>query len=107
MRKIYLVLYYGFAKYLPKSTTPIVGKAAKAIRRFLCSRIFRSAGKKLNVEQGAYFGNGKDIEVGYEVGFGRNFQSRNVVLKIGDYRGKSFEKLSEIKYRIEKLACTK
>lgn len=85
MRKIYLVLYYGFAKYLPKSTTPIVGKTAKAIRRFLCSRIFRSAGKKLNVEQGAYFGNGKDIEVGYEVGFGRNFQCRNVVLKIGDY----------------------
>ena len=85
MRRIYLLLYYGFARFLPKSTTPLLGKFAKALRRFLCKRIFLKAGEKLNVEQGAYFGNGRDIEVGYEVGFGRNFQCRNIRLRIGDY----------------------
>ena len=85
MRKLYLLLYYGFARILPKSTTPVLGKPAKILRSFLCSRIFARAGKKLNVEQGAYFGNGRDIEVGYEVGFGRNFQCRSVRLKVGDY----------------------
>lgn len=85
MNKIYLLFYYGFAKHLPKSNAPIIGKYAKLIRYFLSVRILRKAGKKLNVEQGAYFGNGKDIEVGFEVGFGRNFQCRNVQLKVGDY----------------------
>lgn len=85
MHRIYLLLYYGFARFLPKSTTPLLGKFAKALRRFLCKRIFLKAGEKLNVEQGAYFGNGRDIEVGYEVGFGRNFQCRNIRLRIGDY----------------------
>lgn len=85
MKKNYLILYYGFARHLPKSTAPVFGKLAKAIRRFLCKRIFAQAGEKLNVEQGAYFGNGKDIEVGYEVGFGRNFQCRSMRLKVGDY----------------------
>ncbi len=84
-KNIYLLLYYGFARHLPKSTTPLVGKPSKLFRRFLCSRIFAKAGKKLNVEQGCYFGNGKDIKVGFEVGFGRNFQCRNVKLTVGDY----------------------
>jgi len=85
MRRIYLLLYYGFARFLPKSTTPLLGKFAKVLRYFLCKRIFLKAGEKLNVEQGAYFGNGREIEVGYEVGFGRNFQCRSVRLKVGDY----------------------
>lgn len=85
MRYIYLLIYYTLAKYLPKSTTPIIGKVSKMLRRFLCSHLFRSAGKKLVVENGVYFGNGKDISVGFEVGFGKNFQCRNVKLTVGDY----------------------
>ena len=85
MHKVYLLLYYGFARYLPKSTAPLVGPLAKGIRRIICKNLFAKCGKKLNVEQGAYFGNGRDIEVGYEVGFGRNFQCRSVRLKVGDY----------------------
>ena len=85
MHKVYLLLYYGFARYLPKSTTPVLGPLAKGLRRFLCRKLFTKCGKKLNVEQGAYFGNGRDIEVGYEVGFGRNFQCRSIRLKVGDY----------------------
>ena len=85
MHKVYLLLYYGFARFLPKSTTPVAGPMAKGIRRIICKNLFAKCGKKLNVEQGAYFGNGREIEVGYEVGFGRNFQCRSVRLKVGDY----------------------
>lgn len=84
MKKIYLVFYYSLAKLLPKSTMPIIGKCSKAFRRFLCKRIFASCGIGLNVEQGAYFGNGKDIKVGNFVGLGKNFKSLNRILTIED-----------------------
>jgi maltose O-acetyltransferase len=85
MRNVCLILYYSIGRFLPKSTTPLMGYVSKRFRAFLCSRIFTKAGKRLNVEQGAYFGNGKDINVGDEVGFGKNFQCRNVCLSVGNY----------------------
>lgn len=85
MRNIYLLIFYGIARFLPKSTALGVGSCSKLFRSFLCRRIFSKAGRKLNVEQGVYFGNGSDIEVGDEVGFGRNFQCRNTKLKIGNF----------------------
>lgn len=85
MKKIFLILYYGSARFLPKSTNPVFGKPAKAIRKFLCRHIFKSAGSKLNVEKGAYFGNGKDIVVGDEVGLGMNFKCLNRSLQMGSY----------------------
>lgn len=84
MKKIYLILYYSFARFLPKSTMPIVGKFSKACRRFLCKRIFASCGVGLVVEQGAYFGSGKDIKIGNYVGIGKNFKSLNRILTIED-----------------------
>jgi len=84
MRKIYLILYYSFARFLPKSTTPFLGSFSKAIRRLLCKRIFSQCGIALNVEQRAYFGNGKDIQAGNYVGFGKNFKTLNRILTIGD-----------------------
>lgn len=84
MKKFYLMLYYTFAKHLPKSTAPLIGKLAKKIRRFLCSKIFLQCGKKLNIENNVYFGNGRDIEVGDYVGFGSNFKTLNRILKIGN-----------------------
>lgn len=84
MKKIYLILYYGFAKHLPKSTMPILGKLSKAFRGCLCKRIFASCGDGLNVEQGAYFGSRKDIRVGNFVGLGKNFKSLNRILTIED-----------------------
>jgi len=84
MNKIYLILYYGFARYLPKSTAPIIGNISKKIRVFLCKRIFTKCGKCANIENGAYFGNGKDIEIGDYAGFGTNFKTHNRILKIGN-----------------------
>ena len=84
MRRICLILYYAFAKHLPKSTTPIIGGSAKKLRQSLCKKIFLHCGEKLNVENNVYFGNGKDIEVGDYVGFGSNFKTLNRILKIGN-----------------------
>jgi maltose O-acetyltransferase len=80
-----LILYYGFARYLPKSTFPVFGRLFMLIRRGLCKRIFKSCGKSLVVENGAYFGNGKDFVVGYEGGFGTNFKSLNRIVTIGNH----------------------
>lgn len=85
MEKIFLMIYYGFARFLPKSTMPVIGKVSKCFRRFLCKRLFAYAGKRLNVEQGVYFGNGKDIKVGDEVGLGKNFKVLNRTLQMGSY----------------------
>lgn len=84
MKKIWLIIYYAFAKHLPKSTMPILGRFSKLVRRWLCRRIFSLAGSGLNVEQGAYFGNGKDIWVGNDVGFGKNFKMLNRKLTVKD-----------------------
>jgi len=85
MRIVYLVLYYGFARYLPKSTFPVVGRGFMLIRRFLCSRMFSACGGSLVVENGAYFGNGNDVKVGFEGGFGTNFKLMNRVLTVGNH----------------------
>ncbi len=61
---------------------PVIGKFSKAFRRFLCKRIFAKCRIGFVVEQGAYFGNGKDIKVGDYVGIGKNFKSLNRILTI-------------------------
>jgi len=84
MRTIYLIIYYGFAQYLPKSTSPFLGSIAKSLRCFLCKQIFEKAGTGLNIENRAYFGKGSDIIVGKYVGFGTGFKSLNRSLIFGD-----------------------
>lgn len=82
-------LYYGFARFLPKSTAPIVGGLCKRIRSSICRRLFCTDDhhrcRKLVVEQGAYFGSGKSFTVGNEVGLGKNFKSHNRIVTIDDY----------------------
>ena len=74
MKTFWMILYYGFAKHLPKSTAPIMGKFAKWLRRKCAEHLFAECGALINVEQGAYFGNGKQMHVlGEKVGIGKNF----------------------------------
>ncbi len=84
MKALYRILYYGFARHLPKSTAPLLGKFAKALRRFCCKRMFAACGTLLVVENGAYLGSGKDITCGNYVGFGKNFCTHNRILTIDD-----------------------
>lgn len=71
-KKIFLVLYYGFARYLPSSTTPIFGKTAKRIRYLICKNIFDTCGVNVNIEKRAWFGSGSNIKIGDNSGIGIN-----------------------------------
>ena len=89
MRKLFLVLYYGFARHLPKSTSPVLGTISMRIRRRVCRRLFKKDTshqcERLVVEQGAYFGSGENFLVGNYVGIGKNFKSLNRDVVIDDY----------------------
>ena len=84
MKGFYRLFYYGFARHLPKSTAPFIGKFAYKCRSMACRRLFKGSCKSLNVEQGAYFGNGSNFTIGNYVGLGKNFKSLNRVVTIGD-----------------------
>jgi maltose O-acetyltransferase len=68
-RFIALCFYYSFARYFPRFPSHFVGKK---MRGFLCKFIFRKCGKNINVERMAYFGLGKNIEIGDNSGIGIN-----------------------------------
>lgn len=85
MRYLFLIIYYGFAFYLPKSTHPVFGNFSKWMREKLCVKLFAAAGEKLVVENHVYFGNGKDIRVGKEAALGTNFKSIQRKITIGNY----------------------
>ena len=69
--------------------SPVVGKIALRLRRWACSRIFKKDSEHfcddLNVEQGVYFGSGKEFIVSAHVGLGKNFKSLNRIVTIDDY----------------------
>lgn len=65
-----LLAYYTIARYLPISDFPLIGGGR--IRYFLCKRIFRKCGEKVNIERGAYFGSGAGIIIGDNSGIGIN-----------------------------------
>lgn len=74
MRTFWLIVYYGFAKHLPKSTVPVFGKFAKWLRAQCAKRLFAECkGENINVEQGAYFGSGEKIHVLGNTDLGKNF----------------------------------
>lgn len=85
MRFVYLIFYYLLACHLPKSTMPLIGKWAFSFRYWCCRHLFSKCGKSVNVENGAYIGDGKDFFVGNYVGIGKNFISHNRVVIIDDH----------------------
>lgn len=76
-RKICLVLYYGIARYLPKSNSKYGGKIYKRIRWVLCKNIFKKCGENVNIQRLAFFGSGKDIKIGDNSGIGINCRIHN------------------------------
>ncbi len=69
---ICLALYYGFAQFLPESSSIVCGKACKKIRQILVRKIFKRCGLNVNIERKAYFGSGRNIEIGDNSGIGVN-----------------------------------
>lgn len=72
MRVIFLVLYYGFFKFLPSPTFPVLGPFFEWIRFKCAQNIFKECGEKVNIGNGANFGNGKNIVIGDYSGIGVN-----------------------------------
>ncbi|HHV59802.1 MAG TPA: acyltransferase [Clostridiaceae bacterium] len=79
---ICLFLYYFIARHLPGSDLPY-SFGSKQIRGFLCRRIFRKAGRNINIEHGVFFASGMDIEIGDNSGLGLNARVTGP-LKIGN-----------------------
>lgn len=69
-RIVFLILYYGFARYLPSSYAPMLGNVSNCIRIFCVKRIFKKCGKISTLDRMAYFGTGFDIEIGDFSGIG-------------------------------------
>ncbi len=63
--------YYFFARHLPCSGLPY-SMGAKSMRGFCARLMFDKCGKNINIEHGAFFGSGKDIEIGDNSGIGLN-----------------------------------
>lgn len=70
-RFLFYMIYVFFAKHLPPSTFPIVGNASMRIRYYCCKLVFKRCGKNVNIERGASFGKGFEIEIGDNSGLGR------------------------------------
>lgn len=85
MRLFWNIVYYGFAKHLPKASRPWIGKISLKLRNVACRHLFAECGRNLWVEQGAYFGSGKDMHIGNYVCIGGNCKIHNFELTIDDY----------------------
>lgn len=67
-----LILFYGFAYYLPVSRNPFLGIFSKKIRYSICKRLLKECGKNVNIEHRAWIGYGSDIRIGDNSGIGIN-----------------------------------
>lgn len=77
MKKVALViasvLYFGFARYLPVSYSPLGFGLTKPLRGLLCRFMFKRCGKNINVERGVWFSYkmfSYNIEIGNNSGIG-------------------------------------
>lgn len=70
LQLICLALYYGIARHLPRTDAHLLGRPSQLFRAALCKHIFKRCGKNVNVEHGASFGSGKEVELGNNSGLG-------------------------------------
>jgi maltose O-acetyltransferase len=70
-RGLWYGFYYGFAQHLPASYRfQPLGRFAKWCRALACKRLFRVCGERVNVEKGANFYTGWEIELGDDSSLG-------------------------------------
>ena len=71
IKYFFLILYTFLFKHFPISSLPVLGPLSKNLRYQCGKRIFKSCGKNVNIERGASFGKGFDLEIGDNSGLGR------------------------------------
>lgn len=69
LRRFCLILYYLVGRHLPGSEMPY-SFGSRYFRALLCKGIFEKMGKGVNIEHGAFFGSGADIQLGDYSGLG-------------------------------------
>lgn len=74
--------YYFLARHLPGSFSPYSLGSGK-IRRLCAKGMFKHCGKNVNIEHGAFFGGGREIEIGNNSAIGLNARISGP-LAIGD-----------------------
>ena len=82
MRTFWLIIYYGVARKLPKSNRPILGKFARWMRYECAKHLFAECKGYVNLEQGAYIGNGLNFHVLGDCGIGKDFACHNRIVTI-------------------------
>ena len=82
MRTFWLIIYYGLASRLPKSNRPVLGKFGGWLRYQCAKHLFAECKGYVNLEQGAYIGNGRNFHVLGNAGIGKDFacHSRDVAI---------------------------
>mgnify|MGYP000980896475 CR=1 FL=1 len=71
------ILYYGFARFLPKSNSSIfIG--TKFIRGFIVKGFIKKSGKNINIQKGSIFS--RDLEIGNNSSIGINSVIQNGVI---------------------------
>ncbi|MBO5025211.1 MAG: acyltransferase [Bacteroidaceae bacterium] len=84
MRILYLILYYGFAQYLPDSYSKPLGQVSNWIRCFLVKKIAKKVGLIDTINRRVYFGNGEKLELGDHCTLGANVSIPNDTI-VGAY----------------------
>ena len=79
MKRLLLLVYYLFARHLPRSFVPY-SFGAKKIRYLICKHIFAKCGKNVNIEHGADIGRGWWIEIGDNSGIGINCVVKKAII---------------------------
>lgn len=69
---ISLIIYYGFAYWLPNYDSRFLGKLSNAVRVLCIKNIFEFVGKGVNIGRRAYFGKGWNIRIGSRSSIGAN-----------------------------------
>lgn len=82
-RCFWLAVYYGIARFLPKTHTRFLGLGGGILRRMCAQHLFAYCGEKVNIERLAHFGTGEKIEIGNNSGIGILCRVPNDI-KIGD-----------------------
>src|SRR4051812_1227833 len=70
-RFLRMAAYAGFARWLPSSAAP-AGAIWRAVRRAAVAPLLAEAGTRINIEHGAYFGDGSQVRLGDRSGIGIN-----------------------------------
>lgn len=84
MKTIYLIIYYGFAQFLPDSYSKFIGKICNSVRVFLVKRIVKKAGYIDTINRRVYIGDGSNVELGDHCGIGAGASIPNNTI-IGKY----------------------